>query len=66
MNKKRYVEEATALKKLTDQLSFKKSEAHNPPQMQSKSNNQDALAVLASILGLILIVVGVLTTWLIK
>jgi len=66
MNKKRYVEESTALKKLTDQLTFKKSETQNPPQMQSKSNNQDALAVLASILGLILIVVGVLTTWLIK
>ncbi|MCA0384638.1 MAG: hypothetical protein LCH34_03445 [Firmicutes bacterium] len=66
MNKKRYVEEATAVKKLTDQLTFKKSETQNPPQMQSKSNNQDALAVLASILGLILIVVGVLTTWLIK
>jgi len=66
MNKKRYVEEATAVKKLTDQLTFKKSETQNPPQMQSKSNSQDALAVLASILGLILIVVGVLTTWLIK
>lgn len=66
MNKKRYVEEATALKKLTDQLTFKRSEAQNSTPVQFRSNNQDALAVLASIVGLMLIVVGVLTTWLIK